>query len=157
VSYRGRFYVLLLRVWVPNICVPKVAPTPLPWKILGVKLFQNRHISKAGISAEWSRMAVGDHSSTAIAQALLVGGEISWPACRIFKLGPPKLTYNWRFSINSHIEPTGQWAYFSKRRHFLVSRTIKIKVTVLVQLGESFPTVVKIGGMGSPPFGEILG
>jgi len=56
-------------------------------------------------------VAVGDHSSIAIAQSLLGGKEISRPAYRTFELGPPKVTYNWRFSINSHrlniIEPTG--------------------------------------------------
>ena len=46
------------------------------------------------------------------------------------------------------------WAYGAlqlRRRHFLISRTRNTKLTYVVELGESFPTIQKLG-VGEPPF-----
>jgi len=119
---------------------------PLPWEILGVKHFQNRHISKAGISAEWSRMAVGDHSSTAIAQPLLGCGEISRPTCRTFELGPRKMTYKFAY--------WAYWAYFSKRRYLSISKARNASLSAFIAIPGRFSKIQKLG-VGTP-FGGYL-
>jgi len=46
------------------------------------------------------------------------------------------------------------WAYGAlqqRRRHFLISRTRNIKLAVLIELDESFPTIQNLG-VGEPPF-----
>ena len=121
----------------------------------GVKNFQYRYNSKAGFSAEWSRMAVGMHSTIAIAQYLLGGGEIWRRACNAFELGAPKFTYNRRFSINSQIEPQGHNVETDVT--FFISGNRNAKLKCFYRPSYEVSNRVKIGGGGPPIFFRNLG
>jgi len=93
-------------------------------------------------------MAVGDHSSTAAAQPLLGSGEMSWPACRTFDLWPPKVTYNWYFSINWHIAPTGHT--FLNDVYLAISKARNVSLSAFIAIPKGFSKIQKFG-VGYPP------
>ena len=84
-------------------------------------------------------MAVRMHSTMAIAQSLLGGGEIWRRACSAFELGAPKVTYNRRFSINSQIEPQGHNVETDVTFLFLGTETPNWNAFIGIRM--RFPTV----------------
>ena len=71
-----------------------------------------------------------------------------------FWAGAPKVTYNWRFSINSHSEPSGHSSCIAGVFLFLVLETSN-SLTLLSSV--SAFQQYKIRWWVSPPFGEMWG
>jgi len=98
-------------------------------------------------------MAFAMHSTIAIAQFLFGGVEISRSACGAFEVGAPKVAYNWRFSINSQIEPTGRGLYNDVTLLFFMLETSFFQY--LPRSVGRFK-ITKMG-VGKPPFWGNLG